>query len=154
LEGIDTLVQGYVASLPGPASRDPQFVMEVEQALAGVPQRLRLAWYQAPARPQPGEYWQLVVRLKRRNGFANPGRFDYAAQLVLEGLGATGYVRDDARNERLAVATWRHADLRVRAWIARRIAASISDHRALGIVQGLAVGDTQAMTDTQWRVLA
>jgi competence protein ComEC len=154
LEGVDTLVTGYVASLPDPTATDPQFILEVVRSDALVSERLRLAWYQAPVRPQPGESWQLVVRLKRRNGFANPGGFDHEAQLFRDGIGATGYVRDDARNERLATATWRHADLRVRAWIAARIASALDDHRALGILQGLAVGDTQAMTDAQWRVLA
>ena len=54
------------------------------------------------AQPQAGELWQLVVRLKRRNGFANPGGVDHEAQLFREGIGATGYVRDDERNARLA----------------------------------------------------
>ena len=52
--------------------------------------------------PQAGELWQLVVRLKRRNGFANPGGVDHEAQLFREGIGATGYVRDDERNTKLA----------------------------------------------------
>ena len=62
------------------------------------------SWYRAARAPQAGELWQLVVRLKRRNGFANPGGFDYEAHLFREGIGATGYVRDDERNRRLATA--------------------------------------------------
>ena len=79
----------------------------------GVSPRIRLVCRQcnvAAARaPQAGELWQLVVRLKRRNGFANPGGFDHEAHLFREGIGATGYVRDDARNARLAPPTLRYA---------------------------------------------
>jgi competence protein ComEC len=174
LEGEDLLVRGYVASLPMPALLDPQFEVDVVDAEidAGVdvgtgrcprqfPKRLRLAWYDTDLRPAPGELWQLVVRLKRRSGFANPGGYDYEAQLFRGGVGATGYVRADDRNRRLARASAKYPVLRARAWIAQRIAVATTGttgtrkaDRYLGILQGLAVGDTQAMQPGQWRVFA
>jgi competence protein ComEC len=96
----------------------------------------------------------LQVRLKRRNGFANPGGFDYEGYLFREGIGATGYVREDERNRRLQPAAHGHAALRVRAWIASRISAAVGDERMLGVLQGLAIGDTQAMQPEQWQVFA
>lgn len=153
LEGQDLIVRGFIASLPD-ANVDPQFVIDDVDATAGVPKRLRLTWYRASSAPQPGEQWQLTVRLKRRNGFANPGGFDYEGYLFREGIGAVGYVRDDAGNRRLQAATHRYAILRARAWIGSRIAAAVGDHPMLGVLQGLAIGDTSAMTAAQWRVFA
>jgi len=171
LEGEDLLVRGYVASLPMPALLDPQFEFDVADAEAHTqedvrttrfsrqfPKRLRLAWYDTDLRPAPGELWQLVVRLKRRSGFANPGGYDYEAQLFRSGVGATGYVRADDRNRRLAGPSAKYPVLRARAWVAQRIAFATTRigkaDRYLGILQGLAVGDTQAMQPEQWRVFA
>lgn len=154
LEGEDLLVRGYVSSMPDTTATDPQFEFDVVDRAAGVPARLRLAWYETAQWPAPGELWQFVVRLKRRNGFANPGGFDYEGYLFRAGVGGTGYVRADERNLRLSVPTWRYGVLRLRAWLANRIALATPDHSQLGVLQGLAVGETQAMTAEQWRVFA
>ncbi|HEY7638917.1 MAG TPA: DNA internalization-related competence protein ComEC/Rec2 [Steroidobacteraceae bacterium] len=158
LEGQDLAVRGYVASIPSRAGRDSQFLLDVVAPRGGVPPQIRLVWYRsgagATSTPQAGELWQLVVRLKRRNGFANPGGADHEAQLYREGTGATGYVRDDLRNRRLAGPSLRYGVTRLRAWISGRIQDAVPDGRMLGVLQGLAVGDTQAMTAAQWRVFA
>lgn len=154
LEGQDLLVRGYVASLPDSALTDPQFLFDTFDVESGVPSRIRLTWYRSSTQPQPGEAWQLVVRLKRRNGFANPGGFDYEGYLFREGIGASGYVRADERNLRLKPASHRYPITQLRAWIARRMSDALEDDRMLGVLQGLAVGDTQAMSAEQWRVFA
>lgn len=154
LEGQDLLVRGYVSSMPDKTDTDPQFEFDVVDQTDGLPPRLRLAWYESELWPAPGELWQFVVRLKRRNGFANPGGFDYEGHLFRTGVGATGYVRADERNLRLSAASWRYGVLRLRAWLANCIALAARDHSQLGVLQGLAVGETQAMTAEQWRVFA
>lgn len=153
LEGQDLAVRGFIASLAD-ASVDPQFVFEVLAAAPEVPTRLRLTWYDAPTTPQPGEQWQLTVRLKRRNGFANPGGFDYEGYLFREGIGATGYVREAGGNRRLQVPAQGYYIARLRAWIGSRIAEAVGRHQMLGVLQGLAIGDTRAMQVEQWRVFA
>lgn len=153
LEGRDVTVRGFVASLPD-SGVDPQFDFDVLAAPPGIPKRLRLRWYRASVTPQPGEQWQLTVRLKRRNGFANPGGFDYEGYLFREGIGATGYVRDTSNNQRLGVASRGYWSTRVRGWVGARIAEAVGEHRMLGILQGLAIGDTRAMQVEQWRVFA
>lgn len=153
LEGQDITVRGWVASLPD-SSADPQFVFDVIAAAPGVPTRVRLTWYRATMPPQPGEQWQLTVRLKRRNGFANPGGFDYEGYLFREGIGAVGYVRDDADNRRLQAPAHRYLIEQARAWIGARIGAAVGDHRMVGVVQGLAIGDASAMQVEQWRVFS
>ena len=154
LEGEDLLVQGIVASLPDSSDRDPQFDFDVSAAQEGVPSRLRLSWYETDERPRAGESWQFVVRLKRRSGFANPGGYDYEAQLLREGVGATGYIREDVSNRRISAGSNRYPVLRLRAFLAEAIASSLGAHSMLGIIQGLAVGHTGAMSADQWRVFA
>jgi competence protein ComEC len=154
LEGEDVLVGGHIASLPDLVDGDPQFDVDVTTAPATVPSRIRLTWYDTDVQPNAGELWQFVVRLKRRNGFANPGGFDYEGYLFRAGIGASGYVREDSRNRRLAAASPRYAVLRVRAWIAQRLHDATGNHSMLGVLQGLAVGDTRAMSAEQWRVFA
>lgn len=153
LEGRDLSVRGFIASLPD-SSVDPQFTFDVVDAAVRVPKRLRLTWYRAPSTPQPGEQWQLTVRLKRRNGFVNPGGFDYEGHLFREGFGAVGYIRDDGGNRRLQVPKHRYVIARARAWIGSRISQAVGEHRMLGVLQGLAIGDTSAMQAEQWRVFA
>jgi competence protein ComEC len=154
LEGQSLLVRGYVASVPQQALGDSQFLFDVIEAPQGVPPRIRLSWYRPAARPRPAEEWQFVVSLKRRNGYANPGGFDFEGHLFREGIGASGYVRDDARNRLMRSDAYRYPITKLRAWIAARIEAAVEDRRMLGVLQGLAVGDTQAMSAQQWRVFA
>lgn len=154
LEGQDLLVRGYIASLPDAVAGDPQFDVDVTTAQPRVPSRIRLSWYDTAVQPNAGELWQFVVRLKRRNGFANPGGFDYEGHLFRVGIGASGYVREDSRNRRVAPASPRYAVLHARAWIAQRLHDATGNHAMLGVLQGLAVGDTRAMSAQQWRVFA
>jgi competence protein ComEC len=159
LEGRDLTLRGYVSSLadtgaaPSAEAGRP-FDLDVIDRFPGLPARVRLSWYDSVQRPGPGELWQLTVRLKRRNGFANPGGFDYEAHLFRQGIGATGYVREDARNRRLDGPSYRYSIVRLRAWASARIAEAAPGEPMLGILQGLAVGDTQAMSADQWRIFA
>lgn len=154
LEGVDLDVVGYIASLPDAIQDDPQFVFDVIEAPADVPSRIRLAWYRAPLTPRVGELWRFTVRMKRRNGFANPGGYDNEGRLFRDGVGATGYVREDGVNQQLAVARHRYLIAQLRAWIAERIEAAVGRSPALGVIQGLAIGDARAMSAEQWRVFA
>lgn len=154
LEGRDIVVVGHIASILDATNLDPQFEFDVEASDHAAPARLRLGWYDAQLRPNPGEKWRFVVRLKRRNGFANPGGFDYGGYLFRAAIGATGYIRSDERNVKLAPAAASYSVLRARAWLAQRIAAAAGETKMLGILQGLAVGDTQAMLPQQWQVFA
>jgi competence protein ComEC len=166
--GQDILVEGYIGSLPA-GEGDVRFVLDdVHAAEASIPSRLLLTWYDAPQRLAPGERWRLVVRLKRRSGFANPGGFNYETHLFREGIGATGYVRGDDRNLLLAAPGWRYRVTQTRDWIATRMAEALrtmdglrvaggqgrSEGAMLGVLQGLAIGDTRAMTAPQWEVFA
>ena len=76
LEGRDVEVVGVMAGLPQSFERGLRFDFEVEQAVAGIPRRLQLAWYRGWRDEEfhrfrevhAGERWRLTVRLKRPHG--------------------------------------------------------------------------------------
>src|SRR5690606_1401237 len=100
LTGRDFVVTGWVDGFPsGPdARRTFPFVVERAEDPA-VPRRLRLGWYDAPESLAAGEAFALTVRLRAPRGLMNPGGFDYEQWLLVEGYGATGYVRSGERLE-------------------------------------------------------
>ena len=112
--------------------------------------RLRIADYGAGRVYQPGETWRLRLRLRAPHGLRNPGTFDYETWLFQQGIVATGSVREDAANTRLASAPPGLA--RVRAHLAERIGQALAGHPHTGMVRALALGDQGAITPAQWAV--
>ena len=147
-----------------------------------VPSRLSLAWYDASprstlaeplqavqqsssvARTSPsapviaqlhaGQRWQLTVRLKRPHGTVNPHGFDVEAWLLENNLRATGYVRNDETNARLAEFVGRPDD-----WIAvsrerirSRILETLDGRPYAGVIAALAIGDERAIPAAQWQL--
>src|SRR5690606_34911497 len=125
--------------------------LEADGAICGADlHRIRLSWYEADHIPQPGERWQLPVKLKRPRGFANPGGFDYEAWLVANRIGAVGYVDRKGDAQRLAPAShWSLASLRgaARDHLARRLTGM--KHRDL--LLGLLVGDGNSISQARWQ---
>jgi competence protein ComEC len=158
LEGQDLPVVGEIASLPEITATGRRFVLAVTswpgREAVSLPRRMELTWYDSAVDLRPGEQWQLTVRLRRRHGYANPGGFDYEAHLFRQGIGATGYVRDDGDNRRLAGPSWSSAVLVLRGLIASRLADVLLESPMLGVVQGLAVGERQQLPADQWQVFA
>ncbi len=164
-EGRDLAVVGVVAGLPQITGRGVRFEYDVERVLtpgAQLPRRIVLSWWGSPARDgrpatfpalEPGERWQLTVRLKRPRGTANPHGFDYEAWLFERGLRATGYVRPKAPRERLATMVHqpRYWVERTRSAIRTRIHAALPDTPYAGIIAALAIGDQRAIPPGQWQ---
>ncbi|MGC3980789.1 MAG: DNA internalization-related competence protein ComEC/Rec2 [Steroidobacteraceae bacterium] len=162
LEGRDVALTGYVASIPEVESYGVRFVFLIDQQTIdrqapALPRHVELTWYTTEAgRGQSihaAQRWQLQVRLKRRHGFANPGGYDYEAQLFREGIGATGYVRDSASNQLLGVVAGKHV-LKLRATLTEAIAQALPKAAMQGVIRGLAVGDQQAIGSEAWQVFA
>ena len=152
-------MQGFVRSLPQADGRRLGFELRPQQAsLNGQPvlmrANLRLNWYgDYPKNLEPGQQWQLLVRLKRPWGMMNPGGFDYEGWLYQQGLGATGYVRSSEQNRLLEddPDSYPLQRLRYRLFLALR--AALADHPAHGIIPALAMGERSGMSDAQWKVL-
>ncbi|MBK7472323.1 MAG: ComEC family competence protein [Betaproteobacteria bacterium] len=167
-EGQDIRVAGIVSGLPAvnQSDRSVRFAFDVERVgtpSAIVPSRLSLAWYTTwrgtPLKddePLPelhaGERWQLTVRLRRPHGNANPHGFDLEAWMLENGLRATGYVRRDEGNRRLAAHSGRFIDRvdALREAIRGRILRALDGRPYAGVLVALAVGDQRSVPQDQW----
>jgi len=165
-EGVDIALTGVVDDLPSVSDQGTRFALAVEQvetAGAIVPQHLSLAWYAQRGKDGQvddvpdlvaGERWRLVVRLKRPHGTVNPHGFDVEAWLLENGFRATGYVRNDDRNARLAVFAGRASDhvQRARTTVRARIMGGLPDAPYAGVIVALTIGEQRAIPEAQWRV--
>lgn len=171
-EGRDVTLVGTIDSLPYYFEQGVRFNFAVEQIVdngggkPAVPSRLALSWYSAfrmdelqpVGKVEPGERWQLTVRLRRPHGNANPHGFDYEVWLLEQNLRATGYVRPDKssalKNQRLDafVPGFGNTVQRTRSWIRERIHAALPDKEYAGVIVALVIGDQRAIAQSDWKV--
>lgn len=171
-EGRDVVVIGTVDSLPNYFEQGVRFNFAVERVLPVdgetpiVPSKIALSWYsafqadelQAVGRVQPGERWQLTVRLRRPHGNANPHGFDYEVWLLEQNLRATGYVRpdqkSDIKNQRLDefVFGFGNTVQRSRGWLRDRIYDALPDKEYAGVIVALVIGDQRTVSQSDWKV--
>lgn len=161
-EGQDIEIVGTVDSLPSRQEGSTRFTFAVESP-ARVPSRIVLSWYagrtdamRPPPQLLPGERWRLKVRLQRPHGNANPFGFDYELWLLEQGIRATGYVRSEGKNERLAdfAPSPHNAVERARYGIRERIAAALQGRRYAGVIAALAMGDQRGISQQDWQVFS
>ena len=154
MAGQDIVVTGVISNVPqhyGHVSKFEFDVMEFDGRTIShlTPEKLRLSWYYSP-QLNADEQWQLVVRLKPPHGFMNPGGFDYEGWLLQQNIHATGYVRKNTQNRKLGHSTginhWRQR-------IDDAIAKNLESSAYVGIVQALATGNRQAISQSQWQTL-
>ncbi|MDP1982039.1 MAG: DNA internalization-related competence protein ComEC/Rec2 [Sulfuritalea sp.] len=165
LEGCDIELTGVVAGLPQTLERGVRFEFDVEQAAAGVPPHISLAWYRgrddaedeaSPLIPvRAGERWRFTVRLKRPHGNLNPHGFDYEAWLFERGIRATGYVRPRSA-ERIDARVWQpgYAVEMLRETIRERFRAALPDAPYAGVLIALAIGDQHSIDPGLWQTFA
>ncbi|WPL17022.1 ComEC family competence protein [Thiorhodovibrio winogradskyi] len=154
----DILVEGRIAGLPDQTPERARWLFDIDQAShQGQPpqlsKRVRLSWYQGAPELQAGERWRLVVRLKPPHGFVNPAGFDYERWLFQQGIGATGYVRDSERNQRLETAPGGYWLNRLRQQIRAQILSVLGETRASALVRALVLGDREGLGPADWQVL-
>ncbi len=139
-------VEGRISGLPEQQGTVWRFELDqLESRHAGLPERVRLAWYGGPGL-RTGEHWRLAVRLKPPRGLVNPAGLDYAGWLLARGIGATGTVK---AGEQVAGATgagrWRDR--------LRRQLLAIEASRRQGILAALVTGDVSGLSRQDWQVL-
>lgn len=154
LEGEVLTVQGSILGLPQPSRYGPRFRLQVTEAPPGVPPLLLLNDYSRPATAwQPGQHWQLQLRLKRPHGSLNPGGSDYAAWLLGEGIGATGSVQKRGRqlldDFQPSPSHFLHA---LRARLAAHIQTSLGERSYTGVMVALVVGEQGGISQAQWQL--
>jgi competence protein ComEC len=148
--GADFDLTGTVMGFPTAAPGQITFGLDVAAPRApGVPARVRLTWYDAPAGIGPGDALTVTARLRPPRGLHNPGGFDYEQWLLMEGYGATGYVRSGAVSavvDGSIEARWR----RFRGVLAERIGAASADHDGAALLTALALGERFRFTEQHW----
>ena len=180
LEGQDLIVVGVVDSLPFRFDQGVRFNLRVESATrdgvpVAVPARVALGWYAGlhfprkaaaalpvppptPVQVEPGERWQLSVRLQRPHGNANPDGFDFEAWLLEQDLRATGQVRATAApatlNRRLDafVPSFGTVVEHLRDRVRKRILAALPEHEYAGAMVALVIGDQRAIAQSDWKI--
>ncbi len=151
LAGQTILTQGRIASVPEQHDHLVRFIFEPENP--ELPDKIRLSWYHPPEQiPTAGERWQLGLRLKPPRGLSNPGSFDYEKWLFAENIGATGYVHNRSDNKRSAAAPPLHVD-NLRQQIQQTLATLLPAAHQPALVQGLAVGLRDNLSQQHWTVL-
>ncbi|MBC7514292.1 MAG: DNA internalization-related competence protein ComEC/Rec2 [Herminiimonas sp.] len=180
LEGQDLIVVGVVDSLPFRFDQGVRFNLRVESATRDgvpvtVPAHVALGWYAelhfprraaaalpvpapTPVQVEPGERWQLSVRLQRPHGNANPDGFDFEAWLLEQDLRATGQVRTTAASVELN----RRRDAFVpgfgtivehlRDRVRKRILAALPGREYAGAMVALVIGDQRAIAQSDWKI--
>jgi len=163
-EGRDVRIVGIVETLPYRFDQGVRFNVRVERTIddeVRVPPHVALSWYegrygarQAVGDVQPGQRWQLTVRLQRPHGNANPGGFDYEAWLLEQGVRATGYVRAGDGNRLLDafVASPAVGVERVRATLRARILDALAGRTYAGVIVALVIGDQRGIDQADWQV--
>lgn len=171
-EGRDITLIGTIDSMAYRFERGVRFNFAVEHALdgeaevIGVPSKLALSWHagfgtessQPVPDVKPGERWQLIVRLKRPHGNANPHGFDYEACLLEQNVRASGCVRPEDKSQNMNhrvdefVFSFGNVVERSRAWLPERILATVPDRPYAGVLVALVVGDQRAIRQSDWSV--
>ena len=158
LEAQTVLVEGTVLDMPTrSASGIQRLQLRVERMDAGsgwqdFQGKVRLGWYETMQIPATGERWQLAVRLKRPHGFSNPGGFDYERWLFQQRIRATGYVRKDVRNRKIAEAGLAPINA-IRARLQLTMERLQADKPILAMIRALTIGDRSAISPAEWDVL-
>lgn len=155
LEGQELVVEGRVIDLPEENSRRQSFELSVDQAyifstkeqLLSYPSRIKITSYNG-LRVQSGEEWRFLVVLKKPRGFVNPTGFDYHVSLLRKSIGATGSIKVNKLNERLATPSKFSMDYvryELQHWL-----LSKSNDSARAILIALLVGDTSYLERAEW----
>ncbi|MCX4029420.1 DNA internalization-related competence protein ComEC/Rec2 [Endozoicomonas sp. SM1973] len=162
LERQPLLISGYIVGLPQHRDHGYRFDfkvthIEVPKQPPGtndifMPDKVRLYWYQQQPSLAPGQYWQLLVKLKRPHGFASPGAFDYEGYLLQLGIDATGYVRESQQNQLLGCCQWLTLFDQWRWKLKQHYTQQLSGE-SLGLLLALLLGDQTAITPNQWDAL-
>ena len=175
-EGKDIIATGVVAALPQNGDDATRFLFHIESSNAGdaVPPRVRLSWYgtrtwgnmgeegtgqdRRAGIPdlQPGQRWQLTLRVKRPHSLSNPGGFDGEYAMLADNIRAIGYVRTGKRVQNIALeAAGTGFGIGVERWrasVRRHILAALPDARYAAVIVALVVGDQSGIAGDDWEL--
>lgn len=169
LESQTIQLQGRVQGLPSVTAERTRFDFMVDnlEGVNGTPlskldspinqsellgERILLSCYRCRLDFRPGERWRLFVRVKRPNGYASWGAFDYERYLFGKQISAVGYIRLKEKNQRLGRS--RNAIDRYRFALRNQV-EDLHDvsKRGAGMLLALMIGDRSLLEVNQRRSL-
>ncbi|MBT2787532.1 MULTISPECIES: DNA internalization-related competence protein ComEC/Rec2 [unclassified Halomonas] len=109
--------------------------------------KVRISAY-SDERFEPGEQWQMTLRLRPPSGFANPDSFNYEQWLWREGIHATGYLRQEPAPVRLST-----AGPSLRQLALGFLAQQTLEERTKRWLAALTLGDSEQLTQDDWSLL-
>ena len=161
IENKTIKVTGKVVDLPQHQRHSVRILFAPSKAFYGnqavrIPKLLSLSFYQKYGdirwEPRVGSAWTFHVRLKNPHGFRNPGGFNYEAYLFARHIRATGYIVQKGGRQYISESEG-FVFNRLRQRVRHRLEAVLADSNQLGILGALAIGDKQALSASQWKVL-
>jgi competence protein ComEC len=152
LEGIDIPVKGVIADLPEQDEKRARFDFVITDSTRDLPSKVKLSWYYPRHEIKAGQHWSFTVKLKRPHGNLNPGAFDYERWLFMEGIGATGYVRNNPAPALLPDEPAWYSISAGRQRIVDRLSQLPGDTQSIALVKALAIGDGSSIPQAQWEV--
>ncbi len=158
LENKIIVIRGEVISPPITDTRKIKFDFAVQhiEGYGDYRAKIKLSWYikrQAVPTIEPGDVYNLSVKLKRPNGFHNKNRFDYQTWLFINKYSATGYVKKSIQNKRISSTpcVYMLACLRNQLIVISDDLLKQSDYK--GIVQALVLGVKNAISREQQQIM-
>jgi len=152
LEGKEVLIEGQVLTIPKIDSRKTSFQILVSKSPYEQLEnrKIKLSWYHGPS-IRAGQYYQLLVKLKRPRGLQNPGGFDYESWLIRNQIVGVGYVRNSKQNLQLVNDV--DSFIAYRQSLANKLDLSTKDLSFRRIIFALAIGESQYLTQDDWALL-
>lgn len=151
----DLLVEGVVCDFPRADAEATRLMLDLsgDGGSARLPARLHLSWY-APAPPiQPGQRWQLLVRLKPPRALANAAGFDLERWFYQQGIGATGYVRNSVLNRQLERRPLDCPTGLLRGRLAERMKHALDGRPGAAYVLGMTVAERTGLGQADWELM-
>ncbi len=140
-------VEGRVISIPAVTPHAQQFLFRDSKGH----HLFRLSWYNTHQAVRYADQWRFTVSLKPPSSLYNPGGFDYAQWLILNGIQATGYVKAYPR----AVLVKRHALHDVTQWrqaLQNAIQKNLMHSDSVGLIVALTIGSHNLIQAEQWPI--
>ncbi len=161
IEGIDVNINGQVVGLVSVSGRVQRFEFKVldsshngNNAVLSDVKIIRLSWYQTKRKISSGEFYNLIVRLKKPHGFSNPGGFNYETWLFQKGIAATGYVRQAQQITTYKNNYWNistHIDV-IRSKFSDQLSDNQLNYANAGIMKALLIGVKNDIDKNLWQL--
>lgn len=139
-------IQGEVIGLPHQKKQALQFFLNTPFG------PLQVNWYWPYPDIQPGEIWNLSLKVKKVEFMDNPGEFNYAAYLRREGIVARAYVMNRGVNQFLSSDPWRRPLDSLRYQVYQGLLEQTRGLPMRGILLALILGDKTQVNSFQMEV--